>query len=83
MEDKSTEGRTKIVEVLLMVALISVAVLFVNLGIGLSSQGEWGLVNNILPYINYISVGLFLAAIIGIFIIAIIGRLKKDKRIPK
>ena len=40
MEDNSVEGRTKFVKVLLLVAVISVAVLIVNLGVGLSSQGR-------------------------------------------
>jgi len=84
MEDKSVKRRSRIVKILLVVAGITFAVYIVTMGIGLSANGQWGATGDIIfSTIHYVSMGLISTAIIGILIIAITGRQKKDKRIPK
>ena len=84
MEDKSVKRRSRIVKVLLVVAGISFAVQIVTMGIGLSANSRWGPTGDIIfSTIYYSSMGLILAAGIGILIIVIAGRLKKGKEIPK
>ncbi len=77
MEEKSAERRSRILKVLIRVAGLSVVVLIGDTCIGFSTTSGWEpAVENILYFILFSSMGLFLAAIIGILIIVIIGRRK-------
>ena len=81
MEDKAAEINSNIVKVLLRVAGISFAVVFVGIGISLINQGVWGSTGDIiLGTIIYVSMGLFLIAIIGYLVIPIIERLKTRQK---
>jgi hypothetical protein len=84
MEDKSVKRRSKLVKALLVIAGISAVVMFINFYFWFSTTSGWEpAVENTFGTIHYSSMGLCLAAIIGILIIAITGRLKKDKGTPK
>jgi Na+/alanine symporter len=77
MEEKSVERRSKIVKALLVVVGISAVVMFINFFFWFSTPSGWEpAVENTFSFIHYSSMGLCLAATIGILIIVIIGRRK-------
>ncbi len=78
MEDKSVKKCSKLVKVLLVVAGISAVVMFINFFFWFSTTSGWEpAVENTFSTIHYSSMGLILAAGIGILIIVIAGRLKR------
>ncbi len=69
MEEKSAERRSRILKVLIRVAGLSVVVLIGDTCIGFSTTSGWEpAIENIFTFIMLLSLGLFLAAIIGILI---------------
>ena len=84
MEDKSVKRRSKLVKTLLRIAGISAVVMFINFYFWFSTTSEWEpAIESIFTTTHYSFMGLCLAAIIGIVVIVIIGRLQKDKGISK
>jgi hypothetical protein len=68
---------SSIMKVLLVVAGISFVVLVVNFGIGIGTTSGWEpAVENTFRFIQTFSIGLFIASIVGIIIMAIIRQLK-------
>ena len=70
-------GGSKIMKVLLVVAGISFVVLVVNFYIAFTTTSGWEpAVENTFRFIQTFSIGLFIASIVGIIIMAIIRQLK-------
>ena len=79
MEDKSVKKRSIIMKVLLVMAGMSAVVTTINFVLWFgTTSGYEPEVENTFRFIQTFSIGLFLASIIGLIIMAIIGRLKKD-----
>jgi Na+/alanine symporter len=77
MEEKSVNKRSRIVKVLLVVAGISFVVITINFFFWFSTASGWEpAVENTFRFIHNSSMGLLLAAILGIVIVVIAGRLK-------
>jgi len=77
MEEKSVRRRSRIVKVLLVVAGISFVVITINFIFWFSTASGWEpAVENTFRFIHNSSMGLLLAAIIGIVIVVMAGRFR-------